>query len=394
MKSLLIIGAGFGQLPAIIRAQEMGLFTVCIDRNENAVGMSLANASYVVDVLDKEGALAIAERHQINGVMTMQSDLPVPTIGFINERLGLVGMNYNDALACSNKIITRKRLAEFNCDQPLFRVITKTSEALSAAEQIGYPCIIKAPDSSGSRGVVKVNAADEVEAAVVEAFKYSKDKRILVEEYIDGLEFGAQTFSVGGKCVKVLLHNDTLSSPPYMVPTGHSFPFKELEPHEISVAESAICQAVEALGINDGPANIDLILDRNTGEVKIIEIGARIGATCLPELVSYHSGIDWVGETINAAIGNPPELSGNKNRAVAAFILESPRDGKLLNYDVPDISDSRLLEVEVTAKIGDQVSRLRKGTDRIGKVICTGENVEQAEHFATLVRDQIKFFVG
>ena len=51
---------------------------------------------------------------------------------------------------------------------------------------------------------------------------------------------------------------------------------------------------VKALEINNGPSNIDLIFDKRDGQAKIIEVGARIGATCLPELVEYFSGIDWV----------------------------------------------------------------------------------------------------
>jgi len=69
--------------------------------------------------------------------------------------------------------------------------------------------------------------------------KYSKIDQLLVEEYIDGIEIGAQTFSVNGKCKVILLHNDTLSSPPYMVPIGHSFPIVGLT--------KETCQQVERI---------------------------------------------------------------------------------------------------------------------------------------------------
>src|SRR5690606_9400813 len=113
-------------------------------------------------------------------------------------------------------------------------------------------------------------------------------------------EFGAQTFSINGRCESVLLHNDTLSTPPYMIPIGHSFPFSKMDKSQKVQVIEDIKQAVIALGIADGPANVDLILDKRTNRVKIIEIGARIGATCLPELVRYHTGIDWVAETIKS----------------------------------------------------------------------------------------------
>ena len=76
MKKLLIIGAGFGQLPAIKKGKEMGLEVIVIDKNPNALGMSLADYAYSIDVLDKQGAIEIDKRHKIDGVMTMQTDLP------------------------------------------------------------------------------------------------------------------------------------------------------------------------------------------------------------------------------------------------------------------------------------------------------------------------------
>lgn len=393
MKTLMIIGAGFGQVPAIKRASELGIRTICIDRNPKAVGMSMVDYSYAVDVVDFDGALEIAKKHQIDGVMTMQSDLPVPTIGFINDTLKLKGVSLETAGNCSNKVSTRKKLAECNCLQPDFRIAETVESAMSAATEIGFPCVIKAPDSSGSRGVIKVNHQSDVEPAFEEALRFTRGTEILVEEFIEGLEFGAQTFSVNGICSTVLLHNDILSPPPYMIPVGHSFPFKYLNDLERELAISDIQKAVLALGIFDGPSNVDLILDKKDNRVKIIEIGARIGATCLPELVFYHTGIDWVQATINSAINESPDLNVIDDQPVAAFIIESPKDGKFNSFEISNQKPTELLEFEITVEKGEEVSKLRKGTDRIGKIICTGNSADQAELNSLSVMEQIKIVV-
>lgn len=393
MKSILIIGGGFGQIPAVKAAKAMGFTTICIDRNPKASGSSLADFFYAIDIVDKEGALGVAEKHKIQGVMTMQSDLPVPTVGFINERLGLKGVSYETALVCSNKIEMRKRLEDTRCNQPKFRVVRTVEEAIGAAAAIGWPCIIKAPDSSGSRGVVKVNSASEVEQALLEARKYSKGEDILVEEFICGLEFGAQTFSANGMCDLVLLHNDILSPPPYMIPIGHSFPFKYFNRFQRSRVIEDIKKAINAVGIADGPANVDLIFDQQTNEVKIIEIGARIGATCLPELVQYHTGIDWVLAAMLSAVGDTPDITIKKEQPVAALIMEAPKDGRYLGISIGNKFDETVIEFEITSKKGEKVSRLRKGTDRIGKLIVTGSDVEEAEQGAIKLRDSINIIV-
>jgi biotin carboxylase len=232
-----------------------------------------------------------------------------------------------------------------------------------------------------------------VETAFIEALSYSRGKEILVEEYIEGLEFGAQTFSVDGECKVVLLHNDILSPPPHMIPVGHSFPFKYLNKTERDLAVSDIQKAVLALGIKNGPSNVDLILDKKDNRIKIIEIGARIGATCLPELVQYYTGIDWVAASIKSAMGEVPDLEINKEQAVAAFILESPKDGKLVSFEIPESDLPGLLELEITATQGEVVSRLRKGTDRIGKVICKGVSADDAENRVLTTLQRFNFVI-
>lgn len=390
-KKILIVGAGFGQVPAILKAKELGLKVIVVDKNESAIGMPMADFAYNIDTVDKRKILEIAIKHQIDGIITMQSDLPVPSIGYVNDELGLKGVSYRTANYCSNKIETRKRLAEKNCQQPHFRIICTIDEAMTAVSEIGFPCVIKAPDSSGSRGVVKINKIEDIPEAFEEAIFYTRGKELLIEEYISGLEFGAQTFSINGKCEVVLLHNDTMSPPPYMIPTGHSFPFK----HSIDLdkAVSDIKNAIETIGITDGPANIDLILDTNSNTIKIIEIGARIGATCLPELVHYHTGIDWVETTIMNAIGEKVSLIPTKNQPVAALILESPKDGIYKGYSIEDAIKGKILEYEITAQIGESVNILRKGTDRIGKILAYGNTVEEAEQKAKKLRDSIIIFV-
>lgn len=388
MKKILIIGAGFGQIPAIIKAKELGIETICIDRDPSAIGFSICDYSYVIDVVDFKKALEIAIKHNVDGVMTMQSDLPVPTIGFINDELNLKGVSLEVANTCSNKVLTRGKLAKEKCSQPEFNIVTSIEEALSSANIIGFPCVIKAPDSSGSRGIVKVNSSEEVATAFKEAKSFSRGNDIIVEEYISGLEFGAQTFSINGKCEIVVLHNDTMSSPPYMIPIGHSLPFNKLNEQETIVAIEDIKKAVNAVGITDGPANIDLILDDKSKTIKVIEIGARIGATCLPELITYNTGKDWVELTILNAIGEECDYTIIKNNPVAALIIESPKDG-IYKGIKQEIKDANLIEFEITAQIGQIVSKLRKGTDRIGKIMVKNNNVEQAEELAIKLRNEL-----
>ena len=381
-KTLLIIGAGFSQVPAIKAAQALGLKTMAIDRSASAMGMALADIALPIDIVDIGRAVAVARQYDVAGVLTMQSDVGVPTVGAIVDALGLPGNGLAIAKRCSSKIETRRFLRKHGVSQPEFRVVVSEVEALAAAQDIGFPCVIKASDSSGSRGIVKVHAADEVSDAYAEARKYTSAREILVEEFVVGLEIGAQAFSVNGRCVSVLVHDDAISAPPYMVPIGHSFP-SSLPSNVLANVEQAVKTCVEALGIVSGPSNIDIILDSRNLPL-MIEVGARIGATCLPELVFHYSGIDWVKAAVQAAVGTHPDLMPTRSLPCAAYILEAPEDGMLKAINIPEdmLSHPDLLELEITANLGESVSRFRKGTDRIGKVVTKGETREQADKLA------------
>lgn len=392
--TILICGAGFGQVPAIEAARLLGIRSVVVDRDASAPGMALADVAEAVDIVDIEAVVAVAKRHGAGAAMTLQSDIGVPTVGAVVDALGLKGNGRAVAERCSNKIETRNALAAAGVPQPRYAIAANESETVAAARAIGYPCVVKAPDSSGSRGVVKVNGEKDISAAHAEAMRHSRVGRVLVEEFIAGYETGAQAFSRDGKCVSVQVHNDFMSPPPHMIPVGHSFP-SALPPEGLAEVEAAIAACVEALGILSGPSNIDLIL-RPDGTPAIIEVGARLGATCLPELVTCYTGAEWVSASVLAAFGRSAPLISGRRQPCAAFILEAPADGILSAVHLPRdmLAHEDVLEFEVTAAPGDKVSRLRKGTDRIGKIVTKGKTVAEAEEMALAIREAVRFDVA
>lgn len=394
MKKVMIVGTGYGQLPLINACKEKGYCSIGVDFNADSLGAPLVDKFYHADVKDIPAVLDIAKSEQIDAVVTMQSDLPVPTIGMINQTLGLTGVTFKTAMVCSNKDQTRIALQEKSVTQPDFCVVHSIEEAMSASEAMGYPCIIKAPDSSGSRGVTKVRQAEDVAFAFEEASSYTRSGNILVEQFIDGIEIGAQTFSQDGECLYCLIHNDTLCDNGFMVPNGHSYPFNQISINQGKVKES-IGNALKAVELIDGPANIDLIVT-SEGDVHIIEIGARVGATCLPELTSIYTGLNWEELVIDNALGFKHMVKPIVERPCAAFVLEAPKDGKLIainhHFSIDDYQTYRPI-IETTVQPGDAVNILRKGTDRIGRVVVDADTVEEAESIARELCKKIEFVV-
>lgn len=394
MKKIIILGTGLGQKPLVDCAKKLNIFSIGIDINPNSLCANDVNKFYAVDIKDHKQILQIASEEGVEAILTMQSDLPMPVIGRVNDELKLNGVSFDTAEKCSNKDKFRLALETTNCNQPIFKIVYTEEDAREAVKKIGLPCVVKAPDSSGSRGITKVNNYAEVDNAFLEACLHSVSKNIIVEKFIDGKEIGAQTFSKDGKCVDCFLHNDFLSNSGFMVPNGHSYPLKGNYDEEKIKIE--IEKALNAIGLNNGPSNVDLIIN-DKGEVFIIEIGARIGATCLPELTEHFSGCALEERMIRLFLGLKEKNYQPLNRPCAAFILESTKNGILeeVSYDF-DISKYQQFnpQLEITAMPGDEVTTLKKGTDRLGKIMVSADSVEIAESIALEIKSKIKFIIS
>lgn len=392
--NLLIVGGGILQMPAIARAKETGLKVMVMDRNPDAPGMKVCDIPLAVDFSDRKKVSQILKKlpPSLQGVMTISSDIPVDAVARIAEFFGLPAISPDTAALNNNKILMRRRLQENAVPIPEFKAVKSSKEAETAARKIGFPIMIKAIDSSGSRGITKVENLNAVVAAFNRALKYSKSPEVCVEKFLEGMEIGAQAVMEKGQMKLFLLHNDTLTKPPYYVPVGHSFPSRL--PITLIKKIRTICEiALRSLEMTHCMANIDLTLVNN--QPYILEIGARLGGTCLPQLVKYHTGIDIIEENINMALGRKIDLKPRHAIPVAAILLEAPAKGRIQSIDYPAnlFNDPRILEFQIDVQRGDEVEPFTCGPNRIGHIIVCEKSARAAEALTLSLKKKIQFHV-
>ena len=88
-----------------------------------------------------------------------------------------------------------------------------------------FPVIVKPTDSAGSKGASRVDNVAQLPAALDYAFSHSISKHVIVEEFIEGDEFGAQAFVQDGVVEFILPHGDYVFHGDTGVPIGHYAPF-------------------------------------------------------------------------------------------------------------------------------------------------------------------------
>lgn len=393
MKRLMILGAGIYQVPLIRQAKEMGLFTIVVSRPGDYPGFALADQVCLADTRDGEKVLEAARRERISGICTSGTDVAVRAIGYVCQKMGLHGPSYAAARCVTDKLLMKQAFAKKGVSSPRYEKVTSLKEAERAADRLGYPLVVKAVDSSGSRGVVIVREKDRLGAAFSESMAVSQKGYVLAEEYIRAEEIGVDGFVKGGRLVFLAPHEKYLFvGPQATVPAGHSFPYVPADGSAKILREiqRQMQLAVEAAGLDECPVNADVLVD---GErVYILEIGGRTGATCIPELISIHYGSSFYEKMIQNALGEEVsfQVSGERVPCMGRLLM-SPVDGVLTKIQEEKLCALRRQGAEIVIDFppGHRVEAMKNGTDRIGHVIARADTEEDFQKIYDRVRSCI-----
>lgn len=384
MKKIMILGAGIYQVPLIEKAKELGYYTVVCSIKGNYPGFNIADKVYYVNTTDKEACLCVAIKEQIDAVCTAGTDVALPTLGYIVDTLHLKGPSEQSAIVSSNKLLMKEAFVRNGVKTAVFQKVTNFEECKNAADLLGYPCVLKVADSSGSRGIEVVRNPSIIEKAYERVKEFTRLDYIIVEEFLDGDEFGAQAFVYDGELLFVMPHSDMIFKGNTGVPIGHTVPYSENidEDFENNV-RNEIKKSINALDIDNTAINVDFMLVN--GVPYVLEIGARCGATCLPELTSVYYGIDYYEMIIQSSFGclNSSESNVQKaNCCATALLLYSNKNGIFHGNDL-HIEHSNLVFYNIDIKNGDRVTQFAIGPDRLGCVIVKGTNISSSQEIAT-----------
>lgn len=380
MKKLMILGAGIYQVPLIKKAREMGLYTIVVSIAGDYPGFAYADKIYYVDTKDPQKIYDIAKEEAVSGICTTGTDVAVPSIGYVCDRLGLPGVSEQSARYASDKDMMKERFVQNDVDTARYRTIKNEDDLKNAIEELNFPLMFKAVDSSGSRGIIKVEKKDEdcIRKAVRTVKEVTGKDYFLIEEFIDGEELGADALICNGEIQFVIPHGKYVFRGDSGVPIGHFMPCglpRRLE----ELTREQIKRGILALGLDNCAVNADLIC--SNGKIYVLEMGARAGATCLPEMISVYFGIDYYKMIIRTALGAEIEKinDAGERTPVAARLIAADKTGVIARIDMPEIFDERLLDLSLDYKVGDHVRKFHIGPDRIGQIITCGDTLQESE---------------
>lgn len=399
MKKVLMLGGSHFQVPSIITAKEMGLYVITCDYLPGNPGHKYADEYYNVSTTDKEAVLNLAKTLNLDGVVCYASDPAAPTAAYVAEKLELPSNPYKSVEILSNKDMFREFLDKHGFKTPKAKGYTSIKDALDDIDGFKLPVIIKPVDSSGSKGVTKLEDVAKLREQIEYALSFSRCKRFIIEEYVEkyGYQIAGDGFSVDGKLVFRAFaneHFDTNSDNPF-VPIGESWPY--IMPARIhDKIHDEVQRLLSLLNMKTGAYNFDIRIDKDEN-VYLMEIGPRNGGNLIPQVTKYLTGVDMVKYTIKAALGEDcSDLQMvNPKGYWSCYMVHSSKNGILKNVVVDEnFMKNNVVEFDMQYKPGDEITAFTGSNGTLGTMILKygsqDEMIEKMDNMGNWVKVSVE----
>ena len=186
-KKIMLLGSGELGKEVIIEAQRLGLETIAVDRYQNAPAHHVAHRSYVVDMQNKDAVLEIIYREKPDYILPEIEAISIDALFAAEDR----GYNVIPNANAVSKTMNRKNIRTFAAEvlglkTGPYKFVTTKEGLAEAAEELGYPCVIKPVMSSSGHGQSVARSAEDIDASWEEAKEARGDaSELIVEAFVD-----------------------------------------------------------------------------------------------------------------------------------------------------------------------------------------------------------------
>jgi biotin carboxylase len=385
-KKLAILGASYLQKPLVEKAIEMGIETHAFAWKEGCVVNEFADFYYPISIIDKEEILKFCSEIEIDGITSIASDIAMPTVNYIAEKLNLVGNSIDATEISTDKFKMRHALQKAGINCPQFKMYKKP--VIREEETYRFPVIAKPVDRSGSRGVTKVLASEYLNAAIDKAISHSFKGACIVEEFLDGEEYSVEGLSYRGEHKILAITEKVTTGAPYFVEIQHHQPARISIQDQKKIIQN-VEKALNALSIEYGASHAEIFLNEG-GNVHIGEVSGRMGGDFIgSDMVRSSTGFDYVKAVIEIALGSfTTEFPDTLKQHYSGVYYLTPRPGKIVNVIDRSNDYAFVTKAVQLLEVGDEIDeRMDSSSKRAGVVVY-----ESKEGFIDLDPEEVLEF--
>ncbi|HEU5271770.1 MAG TPA: ATP-grasp domain-containing protein [Jatrophihabitans sp.] len=258
-----------------------------------------------------------------------------------------------------DKSRTRDVLAAAGVESCRHRVVKEPAALAEAADEIGYPCIVKPVDSAGSIGVARIDSPADVAAAGLRAGQ--TDRELIVEEFLAGAEFSVEAISAGRRH-HILAITRKFKKNGTFVEQGHLVPADLPEDDRRSI-EQYVVRVLDALGFHDCPSHTEVIL--TDAGPRLVETHNRLGGDQIVDLVGLVTGVDLYDLVARQSLGEDIAALLSAQSGAEAFHAERHAAVWFADPDVP-------VDLHLTEIAGLDAARALPGVVEVQTTVSPG----------------------
>jgi len=384
--------------PVIDAAHKQGYYVITADYLPDNIAHKWSDEYCNVSIIDKEAVLQEAQRLQIDGIMSFACDPGVVAASYVQNKMGLPSFGpFESVEILQNKDKFRMFLAKNGFNVPQAKGFDSIEAAMKESYWYPWPVIVKPTDAAGSKGVTRVDKAEDLKPALEYAMEHSISNHIIVEEFIEkqGCSSDTDSMSVDGKLVFTSFcaqRFDLNATNPY-TPAAYSWPStftKEQEEYLIS----EIQRLITLLGLKTVVYNIETRIGTN-GKPYIMELTPRGGGNRLCEMLRYATGVDMIIAITRAMVGDQIEPIEQKpyNGHWAEIILHADNSGVFDHLEISRNLPAEVIEEDLWVKKGDKVESFEGANNAIGTLVLKFQTAKELELAITNQHNWLKVVV-
>lgn len=398
-KKLMLLGGLRYLKPVIEAAHKQGYYVITADYLPDNIAHKWSDEYCNVSIIDKEAVLKEAQRLKIDGIMSFACDPGVVAASYVQNKMGLPSFGpFESVEILQNKDKFRAFLAKNGFNVPQAKGFDSVDAAMKEIYWYPWPVIVKPTDAAGSKGVTRVDKAEDLKPALEYAMEHSISGHIIVEEFIDkqGCSSDTDSFSEDGKLKFVSFcaqRFDTEATNPY-TPAAYSWPSTFSKEQE-EYLTSEIQRLITLLNLKTVVYNIEVRVAPN-GKPYIMELTPRGGGNRLCEMLRYATGVDMITAITRAMVGDPilePIEQKPYNGHWAEIILHADGNGVFDHLEISKDLPAEIVEEDLWVEKGDKVEGFEGANNAIGTLVLKFQSAEDLEKSITNQRNWLKVVV-
>ena len=394
MKKILFVNGSFNEIPLIEVAHKKGLYVITSGNDPTGEGHQYSDSYIAGDYSNADVILKIAKDNQVDYICSCGNDFGAITASYVADRLGLPG---HDSLEVSKYFHEKdqfKRLcARLHLNTPQSVPFVDKDKAISYLKEASFPLIIKPSDLGGGKGIEVVNTFVEGVNAIEAAFKASKIKTVLIEDYIVGTQHGFTCFIKNKKVAFTYYTDDYSYLNPYMV--WVAIPHDENKDLDIiNKIKQDVELMAETLSMSDGMLTIQVIV--KDGVPYYIETMRRCLGNMHYKCLSWDLGFDVYNLFVTAEMGEDTSSILNTHHSLqhySAFMgVYADKNGVYQSLTINEKYQKNVKEIKMLEEKGYVISDYLR--EKIGMVFFSFDSEEEKNAFVKDLRKILKVVVA